>query len=100
MNCFKFLSGSWDRSDDTATCYGLDSRGSIPGRGKLFLFYPQRPDWLWGPPNLLFNGYRGSFPGLKRPGLEADHSPPSSADVKNSGAVSPLPHTSSWRGAN
>jgi hypothetical protein len=29
---------------------------------------------------------------------EADHSPPSSAEVKNGGAITPLPHTSSWRG--
>jgi hypothetical protein len=32
-------------------------------------------------------------------GGKADHSPPSSAEVKNSGTVPPLPHTSSWRGA-
>jgi hypothetical protein len=32
---------------------------------------------------------------VKRPGPEADHSPPSSAEVKNGGAISPLPHTSS-----
>jgi hypothetical protein len=34
-------------------------------------------------------------PGLKRPGREADHSPPSSAEVKNGGVILPLPHTSS-----
>jgi hypothetical protein len=27
-------------------------------------------------------GTRGSFPGVKQPGREADHSPPSSAEVK------------------
>jgi hypothetical protein len=27
--------------------------------------------------------------GVKRPGREADHSPPSSADVENGGAISP-----------
>jgi hypothetical protein len=27
-------------------------------------------------------GTRGSFPGVKRPGCEADHSPPASAEVK------------------
>jgi hypothetical protein len=37
-------------------------------------------------------------PGVKRPGREADHSPPS-AEVKNTGPIHPLPHTSSWRGA-
>jgi hypothetical protein len=40
------------------------------------------PDRLWGPPSLLYNGYRGPFPGGKaRQGRDADHSPPSSAEV-------------------
>jgi hypothetical protein len=38
---------------------------------------------LWGPPSLLSNGYReGSFPGVKQPEREADHSPPFCAEVK------------------
>jgi hypothetical protein len=37
-------------------------------------------------------------PGLKRQGREADHSPPSSDEVKNGGAIPPLPHMSSWHG--
>jgi hypothetical protein len=32
----------------------------------------------------------------KRPRYEADYSPPISAEVKNGGAVPPLPHTSTW----
>jgi hypothetical protein len=43
-------------------------------------------------------GTKGSIPGVNRPGHEADHSPPSSAEVKVSGAISPLPNTPSWRG--
>jgi hypothetical protein len=42
--------------------YGLDDRGSFPGRGKGFFLCPMCPDRLWGPPSLLYNGYRGSFP--------------------------------------
>jgi hypothetical protein len=38
-------------------------------------------------------------PEAKQAGGEADHSPPSSAKIKNSGAVPPLCHTSSWWGA-
>jgi hypothetical protein len=38
--------------------------------------------------------------GVKRPGREADHSPPSSAEVKNDGAITPDPHTSLWLGAH
>jgi hypothetical protein len=34
------------------------------------------------------------YMGIKRPGREADHSPPSSAEVKNGGAIPPLPHVS------
>jgi hypothetical protein len=40
-------------------------------------------------------------PEIKRPRHEADHSSPSSAEVKNDGAISPPPpphtHTASWR---
>jgi hypothetical protein len=41
------------------------------------------PDRFWGPPSLLYNGYR-LFPGSKvQPGLDTDPSLPSSAEVKN-----------------
>ena len=46
--------------------------------GDIFRTCPHRP---WGPPSLLYNGYR-VFPGGKeRPGRDADPSPPSSAVV-------------------
>ena len=55
---------------------GWTVRGSDPGGGEIFRTYPDRP---WGPPSLLYNGYR-FFPGGKeRPGRDADPSPPSSA---------------------
>jgi hypothetical protein len=37
--------------------------------------------------------------GIKQPEREADHSPVSSAEVKNGGAKLPLPYMSSWHGA-
>jgi hypothetical protein len=37
-------------------------------------------------------GTGGSFPEVQRPEREADHSPTSSAKVKNAGAVPPHPH--------
>ena len=50
----------------------------IPVGGEIFRTCPDRP---WGPPSLLYNGYR-VFPGSEvRPGRAADHSPPSSAAV-------------------
>ena len=62
-----------------ATGYGLDGPGSNPGGGsEIFRTCPDRP---WGPPSLLYNGYR-VFPGGKeRPGRDVDPSPPSSAVV-------------------
>jgi hypothetical protein len=45
-------------------------------------------------------GTRGSFPGVKRPGREADHSSPSSAEVKECVKLYiHSPNTLSWRGA-
>jgi hypothetical protein len=49
---------------------------------EIFLF-SELSDRLWGPPSLLFSRYRSSFAGVKWPGLEVDHCPPSSAEVKN-----------------
>jgi hypothetical protein len=69
-----------------AMSYGAGRADSIPGSGKIFFSTPQRPDPLWGPPSLLSNGYRG----VKQQGREADHSPPSSAEVKNGGVIPPL----------
>jgi hypothetical protein len=66
---------------------GLDGRGSISERRKIFLFsttttpalMPTRHPIQW-------------VPGATRPGIEADHSPPSSDKVKNDGSIPPLPH--------
>jgi hypothetical protein len=67
-----------------ATDYGMDDRGvevRAPVGLRIFTS-PSRPNRLWGPHNLLFNGYRGLFRrGLKRAGREADHSPPTRAEV-------------------
>jgi hypothetical protein len=40
-----------------------------------------------------------NFPGVKRPGHEAEHSLPSSAYVKKSGTTPPLPLKFSWHNA-
>jgi len=57
---------------------GWTVQGSNPGGVEIFRTCPDRP---WGPPSLLYNGYR-VFPGGKeRPGRDADPSPPSSAVV-------------------
>jgi hypothetical protein len=57
--------------------------GLLEGQGRKLLASPPRPDRLWGPSSLLSNGYRSFSAAVKRPGREADHSLPSSAEVKN-----------------
>jgi hypothetical protein len=58
-------------------------RSSSPSRGKIFLFSTSsRP--IPGPRTPSYpKGNGGSFPGVKWPGREADHSPPTNAAVKN-----------------
>jgi hypothetical protein len=57
---------SRDSSVGIATALSrLDDRGvgvRIPVVWRIFS-YPRRPDRLWGPPNLLSNGYRGKAAG-------------------------------------
>jgi hypothetical protein len=63
-----------------ATDYGLDGPGIEPrwGGGEIFRACPDRH---WVPPSLLYSGHR-AFPGGKvGPGRDADHSPPSSAEI-------------------
>jgi hypothetical protein len=64
--------------------YGLINRGSFPGKGMMIFSSPQGPGRLWGPPIQWEPG--SLFTELKRPGREADHSPP-------------LSHMSSWSDA-
>jgi hypothetical protein len=68
------------------TAYGLDDRGVgvlVPVGSRNFTT-PYSPDRNWGPPNLLSNGYQVPFSsGEKRKKREADHSAPTSAEVKN-----------------
>ena len=66
-------------------------RGSNSGRGKRFFSYIKRSGPLWDLFSLLSNGYRGSFPLVKRPGREANQSPPSSADVNECSFTSSPP---------
>jgi len=54
----------------------------IHAEGKGFFSSNRTPDWLWGPPSLLFNGSRCPFAGVKRLGRKVNHSPPSSPEVK------------------
>ena len=57
---------------------GWTVRGWNPGEDEVFRTCQDR---LWGPPGLLYNGYRVIPGGKERPGRDADPSPPSSAVV-------------------
>jgi hypothetical protein len=67
--------------------------GSSPGWGWEFFSSPPRPDRLWGPashpPIQWVPGTRSLR--IKRPGREADHSPASSAEVKNPWSYTSIP---------
>jgi len=83
------------------------NRNSVPDRGEIFLVSkssgpplvptrlqnietpsgahssPKHRDPLWGPLVFLFSSYEGSYPGVKRPGSDADYSRPSRDKVEN-----------------
>jgi hypothetical protein len=53
-----------------ATDYWLDDRevGVRVSVGSRIFISSYRPDWPWGPPNVLYNGYRRLFSGVKAAG--------------------------------
>jgi hypothetical protein len=83
---------SRDSSVGIATSYGIDGWISIPGSGKNLLF--STASRLALEPTQV----RGNISeGIKRPGREADHSSPSSVEVKNGGAIPPFPNMYCWQ---
>ena len=70
---------------------GWTGLGANTGGGKRFSPSPDRPDRLWGPHSLLFNGYRGpSPPRVQMPAEEVDHILHLVTRLRMSGAI-PLP---------
>jgi hypothetical protein len=69
----------------TALGYGLDDRGSrvrfLAGTGTFSLHHRIQNNSGAHPASYTMVT-RGSFPGVKRPGREADQSPPCSAEAK------------------
>jgi hypothetical protein len=73
---------------------GQRDQGSIPGRAKKnFLFSSVQMGTGFHAASYTI-GTEGSFPAVKCPACEVDHSSPSCTKVKNSGARPPLHHTS------
>ena len=63
------------------------SGNRIPVGGEIFRTRPDRP---WGPPSLLYDGYRISLPRVKRPERGDDHPPPFSTEIKETSTAIPL----------
>jgi hypothetical protein len=67
-----------------ATGYRLEDRGvgiRVPVRSRIFTSHVVQTGSLVHSTSYTM-GTAGSFPGVKRPGREADHSPPTSTEVK------------------
>jgi hypothetical protein len=85
----------WNRSQDSsvgiATVLGLDGRCSISvGARNSSLLHSVQIGSEAHPASYKM-GTGGCFPGKKRPGHETDYSRQPSVEVKNGGAIPPLP---------
>jgi hypothetical protein len=87
----------------TATDYGLDDRGvgaRVPIGSRIFIS-PCRPDRLWGPPNLLPNGYRRLFPRRKScRGVRLTTDLQLTQMSRKRGSIQPLPYMPLRRSAS
>jgi hypothetical protein len=70
----------------------LEARGSIPGRGKTFSIFHSVQTNSEAHPASCPMGTGGLSLKVKRPGREANHSPPSGAEVKNDSPIPLLSH--------
>jgi hypothetical protein len=86
----------------TALGYGLDDRSSrVRFPAGLGLLFTTASRMVLGPTQPPIQWVLGALSlGVKRPGREADHSPPSSVEVRECVELYlHSPNTSSWRGA-
>lgn len=61
-------------------------------QGQEHFSSPKRPDLLWCPSSLLFNGCRGLMSEIKRLGREFNQLTSVSAEIKNGWSYSSTPH--------
>jgi hypothetical protein len=79
-----------------AAGYGLDGRGWIPCRDKVFLFSIASGPALRPKSSPIQWVQSAISMGLKGPGREAEHSPPTSTEIKNGGAILQFLRMPSW----
>jgi hypothetical protein len=85
---YRYITTGWDSAVGSELEYADNSRVRAP-IGIRFFWCPHRVARFWGTPSL------GLFIGERWPGREADYSPPTSAEVKNTGIYTATPRTSS-----
>jgi len=66
-------------------------RVPIPVWVRGFFLHQKYSHWFWGPEGLLSNGYRVTFPEIRRSGRDVRHLTTSSVDLKNEWSYTSTP---------
>jgi hypothetical protein len=77
---------------------GQEVYGASLGTHMRFASSPEPPDNHWSTASPVSSSHRSPFPDVKRPGRDSDHSPSTTAEVKNKWSYNPKPHTPLWLG--
>jgi hypothetical protein len=92
-NDCQYINSSAVNDVGIATGYGMDGLASVAFMARFFFSTKSRLVLGFTHPLIQVQWVpRAISLGVKWPGREADHSPLSSAEVKNGGAIPPLPH--------